>query len=446
MINRCLDILYVLSLLVASPLLIYKAITSGKYRAGLRERFFGSVMHRSSNCPCIWFHAVSVGEVLLLRQIVGEMARRWPEADIVISTTTNTGMEVARRSFADRQVFYFPLDFSWAVSHAIKRIRPDLVVLAELELWPNFIHAAHRFGARIAIINGRMSPRSHRGYRRVLVLMRWLLNRIDLFAVQSSEYARWFVEIGAAPERVQVTGSVKYDGAETDRDNPATSRLRTLLGLHGDAVVWVTGSTSEPEEEMVLRAYEQILPDHPTLRLVIVPRHKERFDEVARLVCSHGLPLIRRSSVDEHHSVDGSTFSSRSGLSPQPVILIDTLGELSAVWGLADIAFVGGSFAPRGGQNMIEPAGYGAAVLFGPGVWNFQDTVDRLLARDAAVQVTRPEQLSLNIADLLNDGARRQQLGAAAREFVLSQQGATLRTVDRLESLLSSSKTSKSAA
>jgi 3-deoxy-D-manno-octulosonic-acid transferase len=427
MIAFFFDVVYVVLLLLVSPWLAYKALTTGKYRSGLGAKLAGTVPIRLGRRPCVWFHAVSVGEVMMLRRVVAALCSRRPDVEVVVSTSTNTGMDVARQHFAKHMVTYFPLDFTWAVSRALTRIRPDVVVLAELELWPNFIAAARQFGARIAVINGRMSPRSFRGYRRARFFMHHILSHIDAFAVQTDEFAQRFIEVGAPSTTVTITGSVKYDGVETDRNNASTVILRNLFGLQHDEIVWVAGSTSEPEEQMVLDAYERIRGQYPKLRVIVVPRHKERFEEVAKLIQSRGYRLLRRSQLSgELHHADG-------------VILIDTIGELSAVWGLADIAFVGGTFAPRGGQNMIEPAGYSAAVVFGPGVWNFQDTVNHLLACGGARQVTTPDELS-NVLDRLTSASdERRQLGEAARSFVRSQHGATDQTISILERLLAAS-------
>ncbi len=423
-----LDLAYLVLLLAAAPFLIYKAARSGKYRTGLGQKLFGLVPARSSRRPCVWFHAVSVGEVLLLEPIVARLRARRADAEIVLSTTTNSGMEVARGKFKGLTLFYFPLDFSWSVRTAVARVRPDLVVLAELELWPNFIRAARRSGARVAVVNGRMSPHSFAGYHRLGLVMRRVFRWIDVLAVQTDAYAERFVRIGAPRDRVVVTGSVKYDGIETERANPRTRALAALFALEPDQVVWVAGSTSEPEEEIVLDAYRRLLPSHPRLRLVLVPRHKERFAAVARLITERHFALVRRSELPRRPAPGAA----RAELD-LPVILVDTLGELSAVWGLADIAFVGGSFAPRGGQNMIEPAGYGAAVLFGPGVWNFQDTVDQLRARGGAVQLATPPELLGRMQELLSDREQRTRLGAAARGFVREQHGAAAKTVELLE-------------
>jgi 3-deoxy-D-manno-octulosonic-acid transferase len=427
MVAFLLDIAYILVLIVAAPWLAFKAVRSGKYRTGLSHKLFGLVPARSTGRPCVWFHAVSVGEVMLLRRIVAAVGRQRPDVEFVISTTTNTGMEVARQHFTEHTLIYFPLDFSWAVRRAVARIRPDVVALAELELWPNFIDAAKRLGVPICVINGRMSPRSHRGYRRVRWFMRTILAKIDAFAIQNDEFAQRFIDAGAPAERVVVTGSVKYDGIETDRSNPKTSELRGCLGIRTDDLVWVAGSTSEPEESIVLDAYEQMRVQFPSFRLIVVPRHKERFDEVSRLLESRGHRVLRRS---RHQAVE------RFEREANPVVLVDTLGELSSVWGLADIAFVGGTFAPRGGQNMIEPAGYGAAVVVGPGVWNFQDTVDHLLACRGIVQVSTAGELRRVVETLARDVAERHRMGQAARSFVRNQHGATERTVHLVERLL----------
>jgi 3-deoxy-D-manno-octulosonic-acid transferase len=459
MITFLIDVVYIVVLLLASPWLVFKAVRTGKYRAGIAQKLLGAVPQRTSGNLCVWFHAVSVGEVMMLRRVVADLIRCRPDLDIVISTTTNSGMDVALQHFASHSVIYFPLDLSWSVARAIGRIRPDVVVLAELELWPNFIAAAKRSGARLAVINGRMSPRSYRGYSRARFFMRSILAKVDAFAIQTDEFATRFIGAGAPAERVAVTGSVKYDGVETERNNPGTRKLRDLFDFHRAEIVWVAGSTSDPEEQIVLDAYAQLRSAYPELRLILVPRHKERFDEVVRMVDGRGYDVLRRSQMQaDRPAIRGKTAESATTQSSpnhrgdpfqgshRPVIVIDTLGELSAVWGLADVAFVGGTFAPRGGQNMIEPAGYGAAVIVGPGVWNFQDTVNHLLACGGIVQVTSPRELTEVMGRLLADRQKRDKLGQAASSFVRTQSGATMRTVELLDQLLPSRPEHRSTA
>ena len=429
-----LNAVYLLLLLALTPWLLVTSLRTGTYREGLLRKLLGLVPVRRGDRPCVWFHAVSVGEVLLLRQVVARFRERYPDWDCVISTTTNTGSEVARTTFPDLSVFYWPLDFTWAVRRALQRIRPSVVVLAELELWPNFIALARRRGCRLAVINGRMSHRSYRGYRRIRRLMAQLLGRLDVLAVQNELYAKRLLDLGAPADRVAVTGSVKFDGASGERANPKTRALGELLGIARGQLVWVAGSTQAPEEQIVLDIYRRAKPVFPNLRLVLVPRHKERFAEVAALLAASGLPFVCRSRLTAPVEV------------PDAVVLLDTLGELGALWGLADVAFVGGSIHPRGGQNLIEPAAYGAAVIFGPHVWNFQDTADRLLEHGAAVQVADAAALERETLRLLRDAGARAALGNAARAFVQSQQGATDRTLDLLAPLFVSPGSSARAA
>lgn len=420
-----LDAVYLLILAALSPWLLYKARTTGKYRRGLWRKFSGQAWPRAGAEPCVWFHGVSVGEIHLLRPIVTRFRQRHPGWACVVSTTTDTGYDEARKRFPDIPVFFWPFDFSWAVGRALRRVRPDLVVLAEGELWPNFLAAAREHGVRVAVVNGRLSPRSYRRYRKLGRVTRKLLERIDLLIVQTEAYARRFRRLGAAAERVWVAGSVKYDGVESDRRNPRTRELRRLFGVGDDELVWVAGSTQEPEEALVLGIYQRLKPEIPNLRLILVPRQKDRFDEVAAFVERSGCPLQRRSQLRE-------AVTDRHA-----VIVVDTIGELGAVWGLADVAFVGGSLdGRRGGQNMIEPAAYGAAVLFGPYVWNFRDTAERLVRAGAAVQVPDADALGAKVQELLTDAGQRQQLGKAAQYLVDTQQGATDRTLDHLAPLL----------
>jgi 3-deoxy-D-manno-octulosonic-acid transferase len=419
-----LNALYFLALGLLSPWLVYKSLTTGKYRRGLWCKFSGSVPPRSGNAPCAWFHGVSVGEIHLLRQVIARFRQGFPAWECVLSTTTDTGFDEAVRRFLDLTVFYWPLDFTWAVKRALRRVNPSLIVLAEGELWPNFVTAAWRRGIPVAQINGRMSPRSFRRHQRFAFLGRFLFHKLALIAAQTEEYAACFRNLGADRERVVVTGSVKYDGVETNRLNTRTQELRRLFSLTSADLVLVAGSTQAPEEELILELFKRIRQQYSRLRLFLVPRQKDRFEAVAGLLRDSGVSFVRRSALSQPLS------------EPAAVILVDTIGELSAVWGLAEVAFVGGSLdGKRGGQNMIEPAAYGAAVLFGPHVWNFKETAARLLEQKAAIQVTDEKMLENEIDRLLGDASARTTLGAFAQRFVLSQQGATERTIAALADL-----------
>jgi 3-deoxy-D-manno-octulosonic-acid transferase len=305
-------------------------------------------------------------------------------------------------------------------------VRPDLIVLAEAELWPNFLFAAKAMNIPVAVINGRLSPRTANRYRRLRWLAWPMLRCVDLFAVQTEEYAEHFRRLGVSADEVHVTGSVKFDGVRLERDRDVES-MAQLLGIQPDERVWVCGSTQAPEEEIALDIYQRAKGIFPALRLILVPRQRERFDEVARLLQARGVPFLRRSEIN--HPVIPS--------SRHPVILLDTIGELSAVWGLAAVAFVGGSLdGRRGGQNMIEPAAFGAAVCFGPHVWNFRDIAENLVKCGGAVRVRDAAELETAVRRFLADADERRRSGAAARQFVLAQQGATRLTMDALDALL----------
>ncbi len=421
-----LDSLYLLLLLAWSPVLLLRSRKYAQYREGWREKLLGKAPRRIGKRPCLWLHAVSVGEVMLLRPIIQELSRRRPDWDIVISTTTPTGLGVARRVFPELVTFYAPFDFSWATRRAVARVRPTVLAMVELEIWPNWINAARRAGASVAIVNGRLSARSHRGYRQV---RRWLtstLTGLDLVAVQTPEYAERFRDLGVPAPRLRITGSVKYDGVEVERDNPRTLKLRRELGISSTDVVFVAGSTMDGEEAAALHAYREARSRHPRLRLVIVPRHAERFDRVAAYLEQQGERVVRRSRV-ERPVADGKR---------SPIVLVDTLGELSAVWGLADVAFVGGSLFPgRGGQNMIEPAAYGASVLFGQHTQNFRSTVEELRGCGGAREVSDVDSLTAALEEALDDPETALGRGQAARRFVMAQQGATERTLAELDRL-----------
>jgi 3-deoxy-D-manno-octulosonic-acid transferase len=426
--SRILNLVYITLLIVLSPLLVYKSWKTGKYREGWSEKFFGLCPERVGRGPCLWLHAVSVGEVRLLKPLVNEVQKRRPDWDIVISSTTETGLSQARQLFPDLLTFYAPMDFTWATRRSLKRIRPTTLALIELELWPNLIRTAKDHGTKICLLNGRLSAKSQKGYSRVRRWIGPILSRMDLVAVQTEEYAQRFGTLGLPKPKLKVTGSIKYDNLETDRFNPATSKIRQLFSIRPDQLIWVAGSTMSGEEQVVLDVYEKLINQSDAPRLILVPRHPERFDEVARMVEERGLPLVRRSQL-------GTTAIPENLI--DAVILVDTLGELSSVWGVADMAFVGGSLLPgRGGQNMMEPAAFGASVYFGSHTSNFKDTVSLLLDRNAASVVTSGENLFETICKDMQDKAGRIARGMRARELVMAQTGATMRTFNELERLM----------
>jgi 3-deoxy-D-manno-octulosonic-acid transferase len=432
-----LNLLYLGAILAAFPWLFYQRLRHGKYRDGWNAKFWGHVPLRTGHRPCLWLHAVSVGEVNLLEPILKRWERLHPDWDCVISTTTQTGYQLASKKYGPRAVFYCPLDFTWSVERAMRRVRPTLFVLAELELWPNLIFAARRHGAKVAVINGRLGDKSFRGYTIIRPLVHRLLSRINLFAVQNEDYAQRFLALGARQRFIRCTGSIKFDGARTSRNIPDVQRLAQLAGIGADDVVLLAGSTQDPEESLAISAFQRLAADFPCLRLILVPRHPERFDDVAALLDKSGIAWQRRSKL---------SADSRLMTPDARILLVDAVGELGYWWGTAHIAFVGGSLTSRGGQNMIEPAGYGAAISFGPNTWNFRDVVSLMLDRKAAVVVRDQQQLEAFARRCLTDLAYANDLGQRAQQLVLEQQGAADRTVRLLDGLLAEASARRAAA
>ncbi|MCC7475896.1 MAG: 3-deoxy-D-manno-octulosonic acid transferase [Pirellulales bacterium] len=462
LISWLLNVVYVAVLLAASPFIVWQAVRTGKYREGFREKFLGFAPRRRGDRPCAWIHAVSVGEVNLMATLLGALRLAHPEWEFVVSTTSRTGFELARKKFADHSVFYCPLDFSWAVRAAMRRVRPTLLILAELELWPNLIAAAKDHGARVAIVNGRLSDHSYPGYRRIRPFVAWILRQVDLVAAQDVESGERFLALGAPVGRVSVTGSLKYDGAQTDRLNARTRSLCELAGFADGDVVFLAGSTQEPEEKYAVEIFRKLFPKYPQLRLVLVPRHPERFESVAQELEASGLAWCRRSQLEaasrsaavaEPPSAsrlnecrsERATHHSQLG-TPRSILLVDTVGELGAWWGTARIAFVGGSFGNRGGQNMLEPAAYGAAVAFGPNTWNFRDIVSALLGVRGAVVVHDAAELESFVQRCLAEPSFSEELGQHAQALVRANLGATGRTVAWLESLVGGGARGRAAA
>jgi 3-deoxy-D-manno-octulosonic-acid transferase len=412
-------------ILLASPYWLFQMVRHGKYRAGLAQRL-GRVprqLHTAFGERIIWVHAVSVGEVLAIAGVVQELRSRYGGCRIVISTTTDTGQAVARQRFGDPGVFYFPLDFAFAVRPYLRALRPELIVIAETEIWPNFFRLARGHGARIAVVNARISDRSLPGYRR---LSRWLagtLANAHLFLAQTDEDGRRLVAIGAPAGRVEVAGNLKFDIAAPPASALA-QRLQQEFSQAGAFPILVCGSTVEREEALLCRAFEIILGHHPRAVMILAPRRPERFEAVAALLRDLGLRCWRRSTWSE----DAPPLAGG-------VFLLDSIGELAPLYALATLAFVGGSLAPRGGHNILEAARYGVPLLVGPHTENFRDMVN--LFRDAgALRVVGPAELPLAFTELTADASARAAMGRRAREVMQGGTGATEHTLSALARLL----------
>ncbi|HEV8046892.1 MAG TPA: 3-deoxy-D-manno-octulosonic acid transferase [Terriglobales bacterium] len=410
-------------LLATLPYWLMQRLRHGKYRAGLSERL-GRIPERllvQPARPTIWVHAVSVGEVLAVSGLVGELKRQFPDYRILISTTTDTGQKLARTRFEAENVFYFPLDFAFAIRPYLLLLRPELIVIAETELWPNFLRLGKASGARIAIVNARISDRSWPKYRRFQRLLARVLRQVDLFSTQTEEDARRLGQIGAPKERIQVTGNLKFD-VPAPTAPPIIASLRAAFQQANAGPVIVCGSTVEGEEPILLQAFVNILASHARAVLILAPRHPERFSEVAELLGQLGIRFWRRSLWSGDPIVAG-------------VLLIDSIGELAALYSLAHVAFVGGSLVPRGGHNIIEPALHGVPIIVGNHTENFRDIVSLFQSRDA-VRVVGPAELPLAFMELISNPVEQIALGRRAAETLHAQMGATQRTMQALEQLI----------
>ena len=416
------NLLYVTALMLLSPVILYRMIRHGRYRRGVRQKLWGLSKTEAKAITrgrrCVWIHAVSVGEVNLLPRLINELEVE-TTLPVVVSTSTDTGYDLAVQRFGSQRVFFCPLDFTWAVRRTLRGLNPVQLVLAELELWPNLIRIAANQGCPAIIVNGRLSERSCRGYQRFRRFTEPIFQCLHRVACQDETSRTNFVACGTDPERLEVTGSMKFDDAPEDRDVPEVRQRKVWAGVDASHHVWVVGSTQEGEEQMAISAFLELRARHPQLRLALVPRHKERFDRVAGIVTQAGLELRRRSE----------TQLPKSGTWPSnEVILVDTIGELRHWWGIADIATVGGSFGDRGGQNMLEPAGYGCAVSFGPNTKNFKEIAGGLVEAHGALRLQNGEELISFVDRCILEPSFATSLGVAAQQLVRRHRGAVART------------------
>ncbi len=425
-----LNVVYLVAFVALLPWVAWRKLSGGRPVAAPWARFTGGIPplpRCDAGVSRIWFHGVSVGEVQLLSVLATEIRRQADSAgrsvDCVISSSTTTGLDVAAKRFGADHTFPCPLDFTWAVNRVLNKVRPDLLVLGELELWPNLLACVHARGIPVVVANARMSEKSAQGYGRIRPIVRRMLRNVSLVIARSQEDADRFTSF-APPGGgdVIVTGSMKFDGVKGDRRAPEVTKLRQLAGFHDDDTVFLAGSTQAPEEQLSIDTFQALTEKHPHLRLVIVPRHVERTPEITALLDRSGLRWQLRSRLGTPVAPLPADLEAR-------VLLVDTTGELGWWWGTSQIAFVGGSLdGKRGGQNMLEPAAYGAAVAFGPHTRNFRDEVRRLLAADAAVVVADGAALTAFARQCLETEGFAVTLGGRAADLVVSQRGSTVAT------------------
>jgi 3-deoxy-D-manno-octulosonic-acid transferase len=437
------SLLLTLGVVALMPRFVYDAFRHGKYVRGLRERMGTLPAIETGGRPVIWLHCVSIGETQAARPLALALLKRFNGHALVVSTTTLTGQQVAREVFQESAsaVFYFPFDWSWSTRRALRAVNPSAVLIMETELWPNFLRECLAREIPVALVNGRLSENSFRRYKLIRGFMRRVVNHLSLALMQTEADASRLLALGLRPERVRVSGNVKFDGGTNPSEQDLTMEFEKRFRLDDGRPLIVAASTHAPEERIVIAAFKELQSSlGPTCaRLLLAPRHPERFAEAATLLDASGLAWARRSNAPS------------SDDSASDVILLDSIGELRAVYTLASIVFVGGSIARTGGHNMLEPAAAGACVLTGHHTHNFAAITKAFIEARAIIQlpdVTESEAapvLAHALEELLTDDEWRHGFGERARAVLEQNRGATTRTVEQLIAILSSSSPAQGA-
>lgn len=421
-----LDCFYLLAAALALPYWLYKLPRAQRYRAGIWQRLGFSPL-RPPEGRRLWVHCASVGEASIPRKLVAELRRRYAQWEVVFSTNTDTGAARLRELYPRAGVFYMPFDLSFSARLALSRVRPAMVALVELEVWPNFMESCRRLGVPVVIVNGRISRRSRHELGLLSRLWRRIWEPVRLCCARSEDDARGFVEVGLAPEKVVNCGMLKCDVVVEGPEPAEVQRLRELFALAPDDSVIVAGSTHRGEEAALARAYRDLKLRHRRLRMVVAPRHVERAAEVVEVIQARGLPAARKTALEQ-----GAADAAGS-----EVVVVDTIGELVACYALADCVFVGRSLLlPGGGQNVLEPAALGKPVVTGPHTANFIPEMELLKEAGAATVVRDRAELTEQLDRLLSDPDEARRMGRAGRRVVEAGRGATARTLEHLAPVL----------
>ncbi len=423
-----IDLIYLVAFTCFLPKLLYRMLRQYRYRQGWSQRM-GNVHRIHPEKKCIWIHAVSLGEINATRTLVGAMKKLLPGYEIVISTATDTGYARACGLYEkDHSVFYFPMDFGFTMRKAFANIDPDLILLMELEVWPNLARIAQKRDIPILVVNGRLSERSFPRYKFIGWFTRWMFNKVTYFLVQSAQYAQRFSELGVLPEKIIVTNSLKYDTARITDSLPGADELAQQLRKENEPL-WVAGGTGPGEEKLIIDLFKmlRVEPGLERLRLAIIPRKPERFDEVAGLIDKANLSFLRFSGIRGTKLIDEEKH---------PVILGDTMGDLNKFYAIASVVFVGRSLVPMGGSDMMEPAALGRCTIFGPHTENFTQTVNALLAENGAILVKDTNELYDVTRKCLSSPDFAQAIAVAGQKVIRQNQGATKKTLETIITVL----------
>jgi len=426
--------LYTIGFLVLLPRFLFDALRKGKYAAGFWQRFGYLPEFERGEKPVLWLHCVSVGETNAARPIVKELLGEFPDFQLVVSTTTNTGQKLARKLFAEEAtlIFYFPFDWRFTVRRTLRRIKPSVVLIMETELWFNFLRETHKSGAKIVIVNGRLSEKSAKRYSHIKKFIPHVLHYVDLALMQTHKDADRLMRLGICDHKVKITGNVKFDQDFNKTESHLTEKLRERFNVSKDAPLIIAASTHAPEESLILQAFKETRKNSPDRlpRLLIAPRHPERFKEVAELIKETGFKWSRHSEkIFEKDKLAA-------------IILLDSIGELRDALPLAEIVFVGGSLIPHGGQNVLEPATAQKAIVTGFYTENFEAIVKEFIKQNAIIQLPKlsEREASKRLAEvflqLLQDAEQREKLAENAFAVIRKNQGASRKTIEHLKSFL----------
>ena len=428
------SILLTLASIVLLPRFVFDALFKGKYAAGFTQRMGFVPKLVPDGRKVIWLHCVSVGETNAARPLALKIKAEFPDSRLIISTTTRTGQQLAKTAFMDiaELVFYFPFDWKSTVRRSLKRLSPSVVLLMETEIWFNFIRETNHSGAAIAIVNGRLSERSFRRFNYIKTFMHRILAYLDLALMQENADATRLMALGIRAIKVKVTGNLKFDHDLDEQETTLTTELRNRFAITSEAPLIIAASTHSPEESYILDAFKQVWKTSTSHlpRLMIAPRHPERFSEVAELIAKTGFSWTRRSDPPSDNDQTAE------------IILLDSIGELRAAYPLAEIVFVGGSLIPHGGQSIYEPAAAGKAIVTGPNTANFEAAVKEFLAKEALIQIPKLSEKQIVpklvevFSELLGDEKIVAALGMNALTVMDHNRGAVDRTVEYLAPLI----------
>ncbi|MCF6157254.1 MAG: 3-deoxy-D-manno-octulosonic acid transferase [wastewater metagenome] len=426
------NIIYITALTFSSPYLLLKILTNKRYRSGIPQRL-GWITVRERKSPCMWIHCASVGEVLTIKTLVKHLEKEFNTWDIVLSTNTNTGLFVAQKNFPGRKVFYLPLDFSWIIDKVLNAIAPNCLILIELELWPNFIMAAAKRNIPVILLNARISEKSLKWYRILSKISERFFESItrkgNFFCARTSGDADRLKNWGIPEEQMVITGNMKFDTIITTLPKETEVQLTQVFEIDKQDKIIVCGSTHEGEEIILLRTFQHIRKKFNTLRFILVPRHIERVNDIITVIESLGLKHVKKTSLDKGEgTIDRQKY--------ETVILVDTVGDLLATYSIADCVFVGKSLVPKGGQNILEPAGLAKPIIIGPYTFNFHEEVQLLKEADAIKIVQDESSLSNEMMYVLEHPVEAQNMGKRAQAAVRKQRGATDRNVRIIREIL----------